>query len=261
MKHILIIIFFVLFAKVSSQERELLIDTVFIKTFSNEKTIETIKQSKKQYKKYYVDFGIYTANLSLTADNEKVSDFSSSDFTFKDFMKKEYKKYSDDSFYKDVKVFEFNPGYPEYELNQLYNFPNFNCLNYFKNYNYKMREIDDVLQITCYSKNSNLKAVIILDKKTLLPKTVYRSSINPTYNVSQTYSNIMKNTDSEVTYDIVKNEATIFYETENNKITISEIDSDLLMGNYRIRRTNKKGDLVFSKNLKIISSKVNLKKK
>lgn len=261
MKNILIVIFSIFFVKVSSQEKELLIDTVFIKTFSNEKIIKTIKEAKKQYKKNYRDSSIYSASLILTVNNEKVSELLSSDFTFEDLKKKKSKKSTSESFYKDVKVFEFSPEYPDLTLNHLYNFPNFNYLNYFKNYIYKMREIDDVLQITCYSKSTNLKAVIILDKKTLLPKAVYRSSIAPTYNASQTYSNIMKDTDSETTFDITKDEATVIYKIENNNVTISVIDSDLRMDNYKIRRTNKKGELIFSKDLKNITSKVKLNKK
>jgi hypothetical protein len=121
-----------------------------------------------------------------------------------------------------------------------------------------MREVDGMLQITCYSKSTNFKSVIVLDSKTYLPKAIYQSPIAPTYNVSQTFNNIMKDTDSETIYNLIKNEATVIYKMDNNKITIAEIDADLLMDNYRIRRTNKKGDLIFSKDLINIVSKVNL---
>lgn len=259
LKNILLIIFSIFFSKAVAQDKELLIDTVFVKSFSSEKIIKTIKESKKQYKKYFIDSGVYTAELSLTADHETVSDLTSSHFTFGDLKKKKYQKNTRQSFYKDVKIFEFNPDLPDYTLYHLCHFPDFDYLNYFKNYKYKMREIDDVLQITCYSKSTNLKAVIILDKKTLLPKAVYKNSIAPTYNVSQTYDNMIKNTDSETMYDLVKDEATILYQIENNAITIAEIHADLIMDHYRIQRNNKKGDLIFSKKLRNVVSKIRIK--
>ncbi len=258
-KNILLIIFCIFFSKAVAQDKELLIDTVFIKSFSNEKIINTIKESKKRYKKYFTDSGVYTAELSLTADHETVSYFTSSHFTFEELKKKKYRKNTRQSFYKDVKIFEFNPELSDNTLHHLYHFLDFNYLNYFKNYKYKMREVDDVLQITCYSKSTNLKAVIILDKRTLLPKAVYKNSVAPTYNVSQTYSNMIKDTDSETTYDLVKDEATILYHIENNTITIAEIHADLIMDHYRIQRNNKKGNLVFSKELKNVVSKIRIK--
>ncbi|WP_374461428.1 hypothetical protein [Chryseobacterium taeanense] len=258
MKNILVIIFFIFFLRASSQEKELLIDTVFIKSFSNEKIIETIKESKKQYKKYYKDFGSYNVNLLLTVDYDKISELQSSDFTFDYFKKKKYPKNTKESFYKDVKFFEFNPEISENTLNHLYNYPEYNYLNYFKDYTYKMREIEGILQVTCYSKSTNLKAVIILDKATLLPKAIYKNNIAPTHNIKQTFTSISKNTDSEVIFDITRDEATILYQVKKNKITISEIKADLLLDNYRIKRIDKKGELIFSKDLKNIISKINV---
>lgn len=261
MKNILILIFSIIFARAISQEKELLIDTVFIKSFSNEKIIETIKDSKRQYKRYYKDSEKYNVNLLLTVDSNLVSELRSQDFSFDYFKKKKYPKNTAETFYKDVKVFEFNPEISENTLNHLYNYPEYNYLNYFKDYTYKMREIEDILQITCYSKSTNLKAVLLLDKETLLPKAIYQNNIAPTYNARQTFNNIDKNSDSEVIYDLIKDEATISYCIEQNKITICEIKADLLIDNYRIKRTSKKGNLIFSKDLKNVISKISLIKK
>ncbi len=88
MRNILIISFLSLFVNVYSQEKELLIDTVFIKSSSNERIVKTLKESKKQYKKYDTDSGTYTADLSLTVNNENISDFHSLNFRFEDLKKK-----------------------------------------------------------------------------------------------------------------------------------------------------------------------------
>jgi len=261
MRNLLIISFLSLFANVYSQEKELLIDTVFIKSFSNERIVKTLKESKKQYKKYYTDSGLCTANLSIVVNHEKISDFHSSEFTFKNFRKKKYQKNTKESFYKEVKIFEFNPEYPDLMLSHLYDFTTFNYVNDFDHYRYKMREIEGKLQITCYSRITNLKAVIILNKNTLLPEAIYKSLIAPTYHAEQTYLNITKNSDSKITYDLIKDEATVLYQINNDhQISISEIKADVLMDHYKIQRKDKKGIILFTKDLENIVSTVRVKK-
>lgn len=260
MRNILIISSLSLFVNVYSQEKELLIDTVFIKSFSNERIVKTLKESKNQYKKYDTDSGTYTADLSLTVNNENISDFHSLNFRFEDLKKKKYKKNTKASFYKEVKIFEFNPEYPDLMLSRLYDFTAFNYLNDFDHYRYKMREIGGKLQITCYSKITNLKAVIILDKNTLLPEAVYKSIIASMYRAEQTYLNITKNSDSKITYDILKDEAMVLYRIRGHKIDIAEIRADVLMDQYKIQRTDKKGTLLLTKDLENIISKVMIKK-
>lgn len=249
MRNVLIISFLSLFVNVYSQEKELLIDTVFIKSFSNEKIVKAIKESKKQYKKYDTDSGTCTADLSLTVNHEHISDFHSLNFRFEDLKKKKYKKNTKESFYKEVKIFEFNPEYPDLMLSRLYDFTTFSFVSDFDHYRYKMREIGGKLQITCYSKMTNLKAVIILDKNTLLPEAVYKSIIAPTYRAEQMYLNITKNSDSKITYDILKDEAMALYRIGDHKIDIAEIRAEALMDQYKIQRTDKKGALLFTKDL------------
>lgn len=247
------IIFFLLFSIITkSQVREFLIDTVIIKSYKQESILSTIENAKNNFKKRNNDSKKYKISFNLDVDTENVSKYSDAKFSIREFKKKKELIFVKDDFFKKLSSFELDPSlFFDSRLRYITNFLN---LKYIKNPNLfklKMREVDDFLQITCYSKSSNLKAVVLIDKKSFSPKAIYQTNETLKTGIKQTIGKTSKNKGSEVSYDLQDDNFTLLYNFKGEKVYIETLESSIMLNNYQIENHtanyNKKFNKVISK--------------